>query len=127
MLAGVYGLYVWSLTLYPEPEARGAAFLALVAGNLVLALADASSAGGPLFAPHRKFYWAITSAAGGILAVVLLVPPLAGAFKVAPPHLPLLVVALTVAGVSGGWSGAARSLRRRLVRHEPKAPDALLS
>lgn len=118
VLAGVLGIYLWSLTHYPEPEARGAAFLALVIGNLMLALADASSAGGRLFAPHRKIYWIITAAAGGILTLVLLAPPLAGIFKVAPLHLPLLLLALSVACVSGGWFGVARTLRSSLTRHK---------
>ena len=122
VLVGVFGIYVWSLSHYPEPEARGAAFLALVVGNLVLALADASSAGGRLFAPHRKIYWAISSAAGGILALVLLIPPLAGVFKVAPPQLLALGMALGVACVSGGWFGVARNLRNRLAPHDREAP-----
>jgi Ca2+-transporting ATPase len=118
VLAGVLGIYLWSLSHYPEPEARGAAFLALVIGNLVLALADASSAGGRLFAPHRKIYWIITAAAGGILTLVLLAPPLAGIFKIAPLHLPHLLLALSVACVSGGWFGVARTLRSGLTRHK---------
>ena len=119
VLLGVFGVYVWSLSQYPEPEARGAAFLALIVGNLVMALSGASSSGGRLFAPHRKIYWAIASAAGGILAMVLLVPPLAGVFKVAPPHLPLLAIALVIACVSGGWLGVARNLSRRRERNAP--------
>ena len=115
VLVGVLGVYVWSLGRYPETEARGAAFLALAVGNLVLALADASSSGGQLFAPHRKIYWIIASAAGGVLALILTVPPLAGLFKVAPPHLPLLMLVLAVASVSGGWFGVAGSLCSRLL------------
>jgi Ca2+-transporting ATPase len=122
VLVGVFGVYVWSLSHYPEPEARGAAFLAPVVGNLVLALADATSAGGRLFAPHRKIYWIITTAAGGVLTLVLMAPALAGVFKVAPLHLPLLILALGVACVSGGWFGVARSLGGGLTRHGPKAP-----
>lgn len=122
VLAGVLGVYVWSLGHYAEPEARGAAFLALVVGNLVLALTDASSAGGRLFAPHRKVYWFIAAAAGGVLTLVLMVPAVADIFKVAPLHMPLLMLALGVAGVSGGWFGVARSLRADLTRHRRKAP-----
>ena len=111
VLVGVFSIYVWSLGHYSESEARGAAFLALVAGNLVLALADASSAGGRLFAPHRKIYWIITAAAGAVLTLVLTVPSLASLFKVIPPDLKLLSISLVVAGLSGGWLGAARGLR----------------
>ena len=123
VLVGVFGIYVWALSQYPEPEARGAAFMALVVGNLVLALADASSTGGKLFAPHRRIYWIITAVAGVVLALVLTVPFLTGLFKVSPLHLPLLISALFVAGVSGGWFGMARSLRNCVSRHAAKAPD----
>ncbi len=118
VLAGVLGIYVWSLGHFPETEARGAAFLALVTGNLVLALTDASSAGGRLLAPHRRIYWMISAAAGGVLALVLMVPYLAAVFKVSPPHPPLLALALLVAVLGGGWFGVARSLRHH-VRQAP--------
>jgi Ca2+-transporting ATPase len=39
VLAGVLGIYLWALDHHPEHQARGAAFLTLVAGNLILALA----------------------------------------------------------------------------------------
>lgn len=79
-----------------------------------LRLADASSSSGRLFAPHRKLYWTIAAAAGAVLTMVLAIPPLAGVFKVAPPHLPLLALALVVAIFSGGWFGVVRSLRNRV-------------
>ena len=114
VLAGVLGVYVWSLGRYSEPEARGAGFVALLVGNLVLALADASSTGGTLFAPHRKIYWIIAAAAGGVLALIMTIPPLTRVFQVAPLHLPLLALALGVACISGGWFGLGRSLGSRI-------------
>lgn len=111
VLAGVFGVYAWSLGQYPESEARGAAFLALIVGNLILALADVSSTSGGLFAPHRKLYWIIAAATGSVLTLVLTIPPFASVFKVATPPLPLLLLALVVAGLSGGWFGVVRSLR----------------
>lgn len=111
VLVGVLGVYLWGLGRYSEPEARGAAFLALVVGNLFLALADASATGESLLAPHRKIYWIIAGAAGGVLTLILVVPPLASLFKVAPPHVPLLPLALAVAGLGGGWFGLLRALR----------------
>lgn len=113
VLVGVLGVYVWALGQYPEAEARGAAFLALVAGNLVLALSDATSSGGRLFAPHRKIYWIIAALAGGVLALVLALPPLAAVFKVTAPTPSLLFVALACACMSGGWFGIARHFLRR--------------
>ena len=116
VLAGVLGIYVWSLGLVSEPEARGAAFLALVIGNLVLALTDASASGGKVFATHHRIYWIISAAAGVMLTLVLTVSPMEAVFKVAPPHLNLLLLSLGVAIASGGWFGLVRSLRRRFGR-----------
>jgi len=113
VLAGVLGIYLWALDHHPENQARGAAFLTLVAGNLVLALADASSTGGRLFAPHRRIYWIIASAASGVLALIFAVPTLDAIFKVAPPTPGLLASALLVALISGGWFGLVRKLGRR--------------
>ncbi len=114
VLAGVLGIYLWSLGHHPEDQARGAAFLTLVAGNLTLALADAASSGGRLFAPHRKIYWLIVSAAAGFLALIFAVPTLDAIFKVAPPAPSLLASALLVALASGGWFSLVRKLSRPL-------------
>ncbi len=111
VLAGVLAVYVLALADHPEAEARGAAFLALVVGNLVLALADASGSGGKLFAPHRRIYWLIASGACGVLVLVFAIPALAVMFKMATPQPPLLIEALLTALVSGGWLGLARVLR----------------
>lgn len=113
VLAGVLGLYVWSLGQVSEPAARSLAFLTLVIGNLVLALADASTSGGRLFAPHRKIYWGIAAISGGALALILYVPVLASVFRVAPPSSALLGLALAIGLASGAWSGAVRGVARR--------------
>ncbi|WP_304179991.1 cation-translocating P-type ATPase [Phenylobacterium aquaticum] len=115
VLVGVLGVYLWALSRYPQFEARGAAFLALVVGNLVLALADAASSRAPLFTARRKIYWIIAGAAGAVLTAVLTVPPLEGVFKVSTPHGGLLIIALAVALVSGGWFGVVRRIRLKSV------------
>lgn len=120
VLVGVFGLYVWALGHYSEPEARGGAFLALVIANLVLALADAASSGGQLFAPHRKVYWIITAVAGGVLTLVLTIPSLATLFKVASPSPQFLGLALLVAIISGGWFGLVRRMPRQLKSETPR-------
>ena len=112
VLGGVFGLYAWALGRWPEGEARGAAFLALAAGNLAMALGDAMSSEGRLFAPHRRVFWAIAAAVGAALGLVLTFPPAAAVFQVARPPAPLLLTALAVAAVSGGWLGLALRLRR---------------
>lgn len=112
ILAGVFGLYVWALHAVPNAEAtaRGAAFLALVVGNLVLALTD-SATSGRLFAPHRRTYWAIVAAVAAVLTAVLTVPALADLFDIAPPSRDLLLLALAVGAASGGWTALAGLFR----------------
>ncbi|ADG08630.1 cation-translocating P-type ATPase [Caulobacter segnis] len=122
VLAVVLATYVWALNHHSENQARGAAFLALVAGNLILALADASSSGGRLFAPHRRIYWTIAAAASGALALIFAVPPLGDIFKVAPPSPGLLLGALALAAVGGGWFGLVRAVDRRLPLRPPRSP-----
>jgi Ca2+-transporting ATPase len=119
MLAGVLGLYAWALVNFPEAQARGAAFLALVVGNLVLALADAMSADGKLFDRHHWIYGVIAFAAAGVLAIVLAVPGVGTVFKVAAPSAVLLLIALSVALVSGGWFG----ISKRLSHRSPRGPQ----
>ena len=121
VLAGVLGVYLWSLDHHPEDQARGAAFLTLVVGNLVLALADASSSGGRLFAPHRRIYWLIASVAAGFLALIFAVPALDTIFKVAPPSPGLLAAALLVALASGGWFGLVRALGAPFLQRQQPA------
>jgi Ca2+-transporting ATPase len=123
VLLGVFGLYVWSLGNYPQAEARGAAFMALVIGNLVLALADASSSGGRLFAPHRKIYWIIAGAAGAVLILVMTVPLLSALFRVTTLDLTLLALALAVGGFGGGWFGLFRSARGYLTNRRNVSPQ----
>jgi Ca2+-transporting ATPase len=111
VLVGVFGVYAWALTRDPEPAARGAAFLALVVGNLVLALTDAASSG-RLFAPHRRTFWLIAGAVAALMTAVLTVPPLSQIFRVARPDPTLLATALAVAVLSGGWMAAVAAARR---------------
>ena len=116
VLAGVMGLYIWALSQGDEAQARGLAFLALVTGNLVLALADASTSGGRLFARHRRIFWGIAATAGGALALILYVPALAAVFRVAPAAPALTALALATALVSGGWFAVPRALAARRSR-----------
>lgn len=110
VLAGVLGVYIWALRDHAEDQARGAAFLALVLANLVLALADAA-ASGKLLAPHRRAYWIIAAAIIVLLIVVVSVPPVAAVFKVAAPSLALTMIVLATATLSGGWTVGLSRLR----------------
>lgn len=105
----VLGLYAWALRIYPEPDARGAAFTALVLANLVLALVDSAGAAG-IFASKRKMYWLTSSAVVSLLFVILWFPTAAKVWQVARPDASLLLISILVAFVSGSWT--------RLFRHK---------
>ncbi len=100
---GVIGVYAWSLSVAPEPQARGAAFLTLVGANLTLALMDAMGAEGRAFAPHRKTYWAIAAGLALAMGAIFTAPPLAAMFRMALPDAPMLTLAGATAFVSGAW------------------------
>ncbi len=112
ILAAVFGLYLATLNAgIPETEARAASFVALVAGNLVLAFADAAEPGTSFFDKRRLAFWGIGAAAILIIATALYVPPLAEILRVSPPSLPWLAVTLLIAVVAGGWYGFAKRFR----------------
>jgi Ca2+-transporting ATPase len=114
VLVGVLALYWWaaSSAKVTQEEARGAGFIALVLGNLSLALADSASSG-PLFSSARRTYWSIVLIIAGVLAVVFTAPSIAKVFEVSLPPPDLLLIAVTVGAISGGWTGAAALLRGR--------------
>jgi Ca2+-transporting ATPase len=113
LLAGVFGVYLQGLANAPAAEARGAAFAALVLGNLVLALADAMSRAGRPFAPHRRIYWLIAGGAAAMLGAVLFVPAAGRMFDVARPSAFALGVAVLVAVAAGGWPAVWARFERR--------------
>ena len=111
VLIGVLGLYVWALGGWPEAMARGAAFAALVIGNLGLALADAAGSG-RLFAPYRRAYWLIATIILVVLTGVFTVPAFAAGFGGARPDATLLVAALVTAVIAAGWMPLADRVKR---------------
>ncbi len=104
ILTVVFGLY-WGLLRSgeTEPVARGVAFIALVVGNLVLALTD-SAASGRIFAPHRRVYWAITAAVVLLLALVFTIDPVSSIFAVDQPSVSQLAIAVGAGLIGGGWT-----------------------
>jgi P-type Ca2+ transporter type 2C len=113
VLAGVFTLY-WVLlhTLSVDvPVARGAAFVALVTGNLALALADSASSG-RIFAPHRRIFWGIAAAVVLVMTLVFAIPQVAAIFAVAPADPRLLAAAIGVGACCGGWPALGSVLGR---------------
>jgi Ca2+-transporting ATPase len=109
---GVLGLYAWALRSYPEQEARGAAFTSLVLANLVLALADSAGAGG-FFASKRRAYWLISAGVVSLLLAILWVPIAGKVWQVARPSASLLLIATSVAFISGFGTRLFRARRGR--------------
>ncbi|WP_218014003.1 HAD-IC family P-type ATPase [Rubellimicrobium roseum] len=114
ILAAVLAIYVLALDSgLAGPVARGLAFSALVAANLALAFAESAEPGTRFFDPHRLLFFAIAAGAAAIVALILLVPPLAAIFEVTRPPLPALAVGVAVGVLSGGWWGLLRLARAR--------------
>ena len=114
VLAPVFGLYVWAQGAIDEDGARGAAFLALVVGNLSLALSDSAQPGERLLSRHRVIFAGIAGLALAVVLGSLLIPAAAGVFSVAAPSPGIMAAAMAVGVVSGGWFGFARHLASAL-------------
>lgn len=118
ILATILLLYCTALGHHSTESARGAAFIALVVGNLTLALADARSSG-PLLSARRWVFWLIAALVVGVLAGVFVAPAAASAFGVALPDPPLLALAAAAGLGAGGW-GLARDLIGRNAATAPQ-------
>ena len=114
VLGAVLGLYWGGIASgIPEAIVRAMAFVALVAGNLSLALADASSGSARLFDPRRIAFWAIGALAVLILALCLSVEPLARILMFSPPAPEQLLLSVLIGVASGGWFRLVRILGMR--------------
>lgn len=97
LLAAVFGLYAWLIGSGQSEEAsRATVFIALVLGNLGLALADASGGSAGLFDRGRKTFWIIGALALLVLGLCLLFPPLREILQFELPAPPLLGAALAI-------------------------------
>ena len=111
-LSGAFSLYAASLAHgLPEAAARTSAFVALVIGNLTLALTVASAPGSPLLDSRRVAFWIIAPVAVAALGLCVAVPPLAQLLKLAPPTALQLALAAGTGLVGGGASWLAMQLR----------------
>jgi Ca2+-transporting ATPase len=121
LLFAVLGLYLWaSHQGMSAVEARAMAFTALIVAALALALGDSMSSAG-LFAPHRRTYWVIAAAVAAVLALILMVPPLASIFDMAPLAPGALLLAVVVGAASAAVARFMLLLRgsRRAISAAP--------
>jgi P-type Ca2+ transporter type 2C len=101
-------VYAVGLRRWPADEARTLAFLALVAANLALISVSRSRSEDRVqtLARPNLIYWWIVAFAGGILALAIGIPDLAGLFRfVPPPWSAIAAVTVLAAGsvIALGW------------------------
>ena len=112
LLAGVMGFYLWlNQTGTDQAQARAAGFIALVAGHLALAPAVLTRSGRGSPHHHSRILWLVTAGASLLLMLMLAVPELRAIMRFSLPDVPLLLLALAVGIVAGGWSGARAFFR----------------
>lgn len=113
LFASSLGIYLYSLPRTSEAAARGAAFLVLVVGTLLLALAN-SSASTRIFAQRRVAFWSIAGAITSVLILSFTVAPISKLFRMGAPSLRLLAACAVVALLAGTWALIIPSARRTL-------------
>ena len=123
LLAGVLGIYMWSLNEGAgENTARAMGFVTLVTGNLVLALVDGIEPSVSLFDVRHRLIWIVAVVVGGALAALLYLPWLAAIFRVDALSAPQFGLAFGVAIVAGGWYSIVRMIKGHTQPHRPEAP-----
>jgi Ca2+-transporting ATPase len=109
LLAATLGLYGWMYGIGSGANAaRSAAFIALVIGQLSLALSVSAVEGRQLFARERALFWIIGSAAALVITLSVALPLLREIlrFSSLPPWA--LSVAIATGLAAGSWFGLAR-------------------
>jgi Ca2+-transporting ATPase len=111
LLASVLIYYSWlQQPQIGDQMARASAFIALVSGQLALAVANGSTAG-RLFSRERLAFWMIVAVAVILLSVSLSSPFLLHLLRFSAPTTTSLLVSASIGAVAGGWSGVLLRLR----------------
>lgn len=108
LMAGVFALYVYQLQYLSTEEARAAAYVALVTGNLALAFSDSIERGAAFFDTRRYGYWVIAFLGVCSVMALLFVPALANIFGFIKPDTTVLFFSILCGVVAGGWFGLAK-------------------
>ena len=119
LLGAVLALYVSILDARGAETARAAAFVALVAGQLSLALAETGSGRG-LFV-RRPIFWAIAAGAAAVVGAAMTVPMLLRILRFAPPSTELLFSSLLIGFIAGGCYAVVRLGRSKRRFSTPRA------
>jgi len=111
LLTCVFALYAGLLAGgHAAAPVRAAAFVALVAGQLSLALVSVSG-GASLFDGRRVAFWGIAIAGAAVVAATLVVEPLPTILRFSAGEPRLLLAGAVVGLLSGGWVHLMRLLR----------------
>jgi Ca2+-transporting ATPase len=103
LLAATLGLYAWMNESGSGPEAaRSAAFIALVTGQLSLALSVSGVSGGRLLSRERVLFWVIGGAAALVMILAVTLPLMQEILRFSPPAPWMLVVSLGTGLLAGG-------------------------
>ena len=116
LLGSVLGLYAWLLGKESAGVARCAAFIALVVGQLSLALSESLTSGSPVFHRSRIAFAAIAAAASAMLLAATTFPPLISILRFSSPSLPIVGAAIVVGLIAGGSFGALPRIARKAPR-----------
>ena len=117
LLVAVLLYYRWLLVTDAGDEvARTSAFIALVSGQLALAVANGSAAA-RLFSREHRTFWLIVGLAVLLLGISLAVPFFLHLLRFSPPTMSSLLFSAGIGAVAGGWSGI---LLRFRAHHAPR-------
>jgi Ca2+-transporting ATPase len=111
LLAVVLLYYSWLQRAQVGGEvARTSAFIALVSGQLALAVANGSTAARIISREHLTF-WLIVGVAVLLLGISLTVPFFVHLLRFSAPTIASLLLSAGIGAVAGGWSGILLRLR----------------
>lgn len=106
ILATAFSIYYGLLQFgYETSEARGAAFVATILGNLTLAFADSAEVGTSFFDARRYVFWSIFAAMAVVVTVLLTVAEAGALFQITAPPLSVLALTLLAGLAAGSWFG----------------------
>lgn len=107
--------YFWWLQQGPAGTdvSRTSAFIALVSGQLALAVANGSTEA-RLFSREHLTFWLIVGVAVLLLAICLSVPFFLHLLRFSEPTAASLLLSAGIGAVAGGWSGVLSRLRAHL-------------
>jgi Ca2+-transporting ATPase len=111
ILATAFSIYYGLLQFgYETTEARAAAFIATILGNLTLAFADSAEVGTSFFDARRYVFWSIFATMAVVVTVLLTVAEAGALFQITAPPLSVLAFTILAGLAAGSWFGFGKIL-----------------